>query len=154
MHACIECRQIWFEYFLMVQKYNSIVRNSISLLIRFQSRGGYQFLSYPAPIGAYGLDASITIKFGFNASLWCGNRIPQSEAHIFSLFPFGGRGWNLVTGAVPLQVLGCTKKSRISPIFPIPSHYTGLTTTKTHAKYFLDRTIAYGLTVAIYILNY
>jgi len=52
-------------------------------------------LAYPSPMGTYGLDASIIMKFGLNTTWWCGNRIPLSEIHIFSLSAFGGWGGNL-----------------------------------------------------------
>ena len=56
----IDYRQIWFEYFLMVWKFNSYIYS--------HSLPGVGLLHIHAPIGTYGLDVLIIMKFGLNTS--------------------------------------------------------------------------------------
>ena len=53
--------------------------------------GGWTWsLTYPASIGAYGLDASIIMKFGFNATNGVEIELYNQKFIFSSLFAFGG----------------------------------------------------------------
>ena len=83
--------------------------------------GGNLSLAYPSPMGTYGLDASIIMKFGLNTTWWCGNRIPLSEIDIVSLSAFWGWGGDLVASISTMAKVDTIGKTfsngiRICPI--------------------------------------